>query len=409
MRKIGATIRGFGEYKISNNSILKGGMSPPMITNSVSNGAVIIRHREYLRDINARSAFTNLQFAINPGVQSTFPWLAQIAPSFEQYRFRGLVFEYKTMSADVVLSGASSTALGSIVMGTQYDVLDPPFDNKFEMENWEFTTSCKPSVTCLHPVECAKSQTPVTMLYIRTGPPPANADKRLYDLANFNIAVVGMQNVIDSGTFDAIGELWCSYEIELYKPRLVEDVTSSYAHFSNRTPGTGELAIGNPSQQYAFGSINGQPDGTNFLPLAASNTTLPCYIQVNTATTSSKLVITDSIGKKLWCSIQWWWGSGITALSAFTFPTLTSGMLTNGTLINLTGNGTSGQPNSNYTMAGHDLDTATPTTRKSLVTLSWAMEIKNDYFEMFLGGFTWTGNATSGWDLIITELGPDPQ
>jgi hypothetical protein len=212
-------IRGFGDYKVSGNSLMCGGMTVPEVVNSVKNAGIIIRHKEYLADIDASTTFNLNSYPINPGMIQTFPWLSQVAPNFEQYKFRGILFEFKSLSSDSVLSSATSSALGAVIMSTQYDVLDPPFTNKFNMENYEFANSTKPSLSMIHPIECAKSQTSVSELYIRDGPVPTGADQRLYDLGMFSIATVGMQ--ASSGV---AGELWVTYEVELYKPKLIEDL-----------------------------------------------------------------------------------------------------------------------------------------------------------------------------------------
>lgn len=396
MRRLGATLRGFGSYHISTNSILKGGMSPPMITNSVSNGAVIVRHREYLTDIfpAADQSFKNLVRDINPGLQNCFPWLAQIAPAFQQYRFRGLVFEYKTTSADLSVTN-TNPALGTVIMATQYNALDTQFTNKYEMENWEFSTSCKPSVSCLHPVECAKSQTPVSLLWVRTGAVPDTGDARLYDLGNFNLATVG----VPGNGAGAIGELWVSYEIEFFKPQFREDVTTSFAHFSNRTAGGGELQIGNPQTTHPFGTLNGQPANTHFPPLAVTNSSLPCYLDP----TNDRIVITDSIGKNLIVYMRYYWGAGITPITNFVYPVLTATPAPNGQLPRL-------NLNVVWASGGTALDTNNPTTSTSVAECIAFLAIRAEtaYIDASFGGGTWTGNGTSGFDIWITELPSSP-
>lgn len=229
---LSALITGFGDYKIAENTLMTGGLDPPTVINSVKNGGVIVRHREYLQDINASTPFNITTLAINPGILTTFPWLSAIASHFEQYKFRGLLFEFKSLASDAVLSTATSSALGSVVMATQYNALNPPFINKFTMENYEFANSAKPSLSFIHPIECAKTDTSVQELYVRTGTPVAGSDLRLYDLGNFNIASVGMQ-----ASVGVCGELWCTYEIELLKPKLesIVDVQEQADHFQLNT------------------------------------------------------------------------------------------------------------------------------------------------------------------------------
>lgn len=400
MAKTGKTIRGFGDYHVGSNTILQGGMSPPMITNSVVNGGVIIRHREYLRDIPAATNFTNYEFPINPGISSSFPWLAQIATSFEQYRFRGLVFEFKSTSADNVLSGAASTALGTVVMGTKYNVLDEPFTNKFEMENWEFTSSCKPSLSCMHPIECAKSQTPVSMLYIRPGNQTTSSanvvgDLRLYDLCNFNLAVIGMQN---SGP-GFIGELWCTYEVELYKPKLEEDISTNFAHF-DAILGQG---LGYPNSLLPLGNLNGNPVGTKFYPSPATNSTLPCYIVPDTVNVpggaKGRLHITDCIAKRLMIMLCYHWPTGITPITGYTPLALEITYCQGIERI------TAFESDSLYEFSAAQFPS--PTTTVSHVIYSTIVEITSDDAWIAFDGFSYSGNGTSNYDFWITELGPN--
>lgn len=207
-------ITGFGEYHIEKNSILEGGMSPPQVINTVSKGGFIVRHREYIADVNASSTFTNKAYDINPGLRGSFPYLSQIAKAFELYRLRGLVYEFKSMSSDAVLSTSASSALGTVAMATQYNSLSNPFTNLIALQNHEFSNASKPSCDFYHPVECKKSLTAVSELYVRTGAVESNADIRLYDIGQFNIATSGMQNATG-----VIGQLWCTYEIEFYQAK----------------------------------------------------------------------------------------------------------------------------------------------------------------------------------------------
>lgn len=182
-----------------------------------SDNGVIIRHREYMGDIAPTEEFTVLAYQINPGNSACFPWLSTIATSFEQYKIRGLVFEFLSTSSDAVLSDGANTSLGTVIMGTEYNSLATGFTTKSQMLNHENSVQVKPSNSMLHMIECNKNQSPLTNLYIRdvNDVSQANADPRLYDLGIFQIATQGMQ-----GSTGNIGGLWCSYEIELFKPQI---------------------------------------------------------------------------------------------------------------------------------------------------------------------------------------------
>jgi len=121
------------------------------------------------------------------------------------------VYEFKSTSADALNS--TNTALGAVIMSTEYDLAKSPFTTKMQMENYEFTSSCKPSCSMLHPIECDPAQTPIPTQYVRNSNSTVY-DKRLTDLGLFQIATYGMQAAA------VIGELWVTYEIELLKPRV---------------------------------------------------------------------------------------------------------------------------------------------------------------------------------------------
>lgn len=211
--------------------MLVAGQGIPEIKNSKT--GVIIRHKEYLADIPASILFNLNSFPLNPGMSKTFPWLSQIATAFEEYEFRGLIFEFKSMSSDAVLSASTSSSLGTVIMATQYDTADPDFADKVQMENHEFSNSSKPSLSFLHPIECARGQTPVTRLYTRNESISNAEDLKLYDLGKFEIATQGMQAA--SG---AAGELWCSYEIKFFKPQLYQYLGSAQLadHWQGQNP-----------------------------------------------------------------------------------------------------------------------------------------------------------------------------
>jgi len=210
-----ARLTGYGSYSVKRNVLLNEGLSPPRIRNRTSAHATTVRHREYVQDITSHNAFTLLSFALNPGQSETFPWLAQLAANYEEFDIEGMIFEFKSLASD---APTASFALGSVIMATSYNASNPNFQNKQQMENYEFASSCKPSCSMLHPIECDPHQNPISELYVRTGSVPAGQDQRLYDLGNFQIAVVGMPTSFNG---QVIGELWCSYQIALYKPKLV--------------------------------------------------------------------------------------------------------------------------------------------------------------------------------------------
>jgi len=214
-------LTGFGDYKVRTNSIVTGVAYDSLPRFSPMKDGTRLRHREYLGDVITSGnpgEFDITTYPIQPGVRATFPWLSQLAENFDEYTIHGMVFEFKSNSYDALAS--TNTASGTVIMTTQYNVLNPPFLNKVGMEQYEFTCSDKPSKSFLHPVECARIETPTSVLTTRTAT-PSTGDLRLFDWGNFNIATVGMQ-----GTSVNVGELWVTYDITLYKPKLSPEVNN---------------------------------------------------------------------------------------------------------------------------------------------------------------------------------------
>lgn len=199
---------------------------PPSVVNH-PDGRVIIRHAEYLEDVPSATAFAIATYPLNPGMQQTFPWLSRIAQNFEEWLPRGIFFEFKTTSSDMIVTGSTTPALGQISMATQYNSLDSNFANNVQLLNYENASTCKPSQNLRHYVECKRSQTVMDEMYIRTGSIPPNADLRLYDLGKTSVSASNMQ-----ADGKMMGQLWISYEIELRKPKIPQDpIDGNAAHF----------------------------------------------------------------------------------------------------------------------------------------------------------------------------------
>lgn len=205
-------VTGFGDYNVRKNSLVFNRDAVPEFSNNNERCTMVV-HREYITDIVGSEAFNLQEFRINPGVAETFPWLSAIAENYEQYVVQGMIFEFKTTSATAVAS--TNTALGTVVMATQYNSLSPSFINKQQMENYEFGCSTVPSQSLLHPIECDPTQTQCGGIFnVNAQVEPTEGDKRLYDVGRFSIATVGMQAA------STIGELWVTYKICFLKPRL---------------------------------------------------------------------------------------------------------------------------------------------------------------------------------------------
>lgn len=220
---------GFGRYSIRKNSLMT-----QNIAQFADNGSMTFAHREFVTDVFTSVDFANTGYLINPGNPQLFPWLSRIAQNYEEFEFLGLIFEFKSMSADAV--GSTNTGLGTLIMATDYDVVDANYATKQEMEIADFATSDAPCYHQIHPVECDPKQNVMKKMFVQTATTLAGYpdDPRFSVLGNFQIAAVGAQSP------SRAGELWVSYHIRLSKPQLARGIaaqpaTHLRAHVTNST------------------------------------------------------------------------------------------------------------------------------------------------------------------------------
>jgi hypothetical protein len=234
---------GVGAYgDVDSNDLVHGGSDDSMAIAQVNpsmeddSGDVIMSHSEFIGNVvatasipggaapfqqyTAQSTFSNTVYPINPGLQSSFPFLCQLAQNYTMYKLEGIIYQYKPLSGE---GGGATNALGKIIMATDYDPMAVPFINSVQMENYQYSQSCKPSLAARHGVETASSQGITEMKYVRTG--TSNRDKSftdygLFQLATEGIPVTGLQTADPQIMTNNIGELWVSYKVRLSRANL---------------------------------------------------------------------------------------------------------------------------------------------------------------------------------------------
>jgi hypothetical protein len=184
-----------------------------------SGQSVVVRHKEMLCEVVGASAFTvQRSFVLNPGIVQTFPWLSRIAGCFQEYTIKGMVFHYVPTSGTY---NAASPSLGSVLLQTSYRSNDTPPASKVEMLNEYCSNESVPSEPFAHPIECDPKENPFNVQYVRSGILPAGETQLMYDLGTTHLATSG------SPVGAVLGDLWVTYEVELRKPILDSNVTSS--------------------------------------------------------------------------------------------------------------------------------------------------------------------------------------
>lgn len=365
-------VTGFGDYKVNRNSLLTATDRLPSFRNH--SAGTSIQHREFLGDVITASVaggFKITTYPIQPALLGSFPWLSASAENYQEYRLNGCIYEFKSNSYNALSS--TNTAAGTVVMATNYNVLDDPFTNKFQMEQTQYVSSCKPSENLMHPIECAKLETPTSILFTRSNP-SAPGDFRLYDWGNFSIATVGQQ-----GTSTNIGELWVTYDITLLKPKLngIADVYDHYIlqvlYFVPGGPGYfGTTSSGHPALKtqdsdmgtYLTNTANPNSQDTINWPAGYYGKVAVIYRSEIKSTAAASLATPYAFVPS----------AGVTGITAFANGTAT----TNEGLLPMVYNANGG------------------------TTLIIFLEIKNGGSLQFTGGTT-AGTSTSG-DLIILAL-----
>ena len=204
---------------MSPNQPIVGGTSSLNRSPREVEGAVNVRHREFIGDVSTGLSLlpaTQL-LLLEPTQSATFPWLSKLAVNFEQWVPHGIVFEYIPTSGNAVSS--TNASLGSISMATQYDITAASFASKQQLLNHYFASSASPATAQTHPIECALDERPTPVLYTAAGVgrrplPNPQPELQLYFLGFTTILGVGSQSAYVGG------ELWVTYDISLLKPRV---------------------------------------------------------------------------------------------------------------------------------------------------------------------------------------------
>jgi hypothetical protein len=171
---------------------------------STSNENTLVCHSEYITDILQQENFTVTEFSINPGLISSFTWLSSVAPNYERYRFRRLRFRYEVLS--------STNTTGKVFFVPNFNVQDPPPENKAEALSYEYAVGSQPWIQFGVSIPKRYLET-YNEYFVRTGMLPNGADIKTYDVLNLYICTEGA-----TSNNLTIGEFWIDYEIELVNP-----------------------------------------------------------------------------------------------------------------------------------------------------------------------------------------------
>jgi hypothetical protein len=174
----------------------------PKINNGLK--SVRISHRELVGTINGNTTFGATAFALNPGLATTFPWLATVASAYEQYAFRKLRFHYVTRCA--------TSYNGSILLAPEYDALDAAPTSEVFASMMNGAVEDAPWRDQNLDFVIADMHSTGPRKFIRTGAITAS-DLKAYDVGQLFVCAIGCADA------NAVGKLWVDYEVEFFVPQ----------------------------------------------------------------------------------------------------------------------------------------------------------------------------------------------
>ena len=219
---------GFGDYTVRQNSVMQRSMAGVSGKDSsfdpTGSARIRLRRRECVGVINAPAdpaSFNSTTLRIQATNSTLMPWGGGIALLFQEYQFHGGVFSFESTFSNYSAAGP----LGTVVMSTQYNAADRPFQDVDAMLNSAFRTSGNPSENLNHGLECDPNLQDAKFLKCRnhandwSSQAPNN-----YDFGNFTIATVGLPAACANAQ---IGRLYFTYDLELLLPRVADPLIPS--------------------------------------------------------------------------------------------------------------------------------------------------------------------------------------
>lgn len=164
----------------------------------------VITHSELVRELSSTTDFEVVEILLNPGLESTFPWLATQAGSWEFYRFRSLVVHYEPL-----LSTAHD---GLMAMAVEYSVgSSRPPDLKTLMA-YQGARSCPVWQKCQMSLDIKSGFPSGGFKYVRHNIEPD--DPKLYDCGALMVVVRKPQVSVSAAL------LRITYTVEFKTPQV---------------------------------------------------------------------------------------------------------------------------------------------------------------------------------------------
>ncbi len=186
-----------------------------------------IRHRELVTTVTGTAAFTVSQYSINPGIQSTFNWLSQIAVNWERYHINKMFFEY--------IPRCATTEVGNVTIAPDYDANDSAPLSSTALLNYQNAVDDVPWKQIICHINPPSSDS-IPSRYVRIGALATGLDITLYDAGTLNIAT-------ENTSTNSLGKLFVEYDITFSIPQSLAPGESNQMGVFYNSTSTG-VAIG---------------------------------------------------------------------------------------------------------------------------------------------------------------------
>jgi len=166
-----------------------------------------VQKREYITTLHGSTSFNvSASYHINPGLDTTFPWLWETAVKWQQYKFHRFRAFY--------ISRASTSTPGSVIISPEYNISDGiPTDKREALDTQDAVVDntwkelqCDMDIKAMFGIGPRKQ--------VRRG--PISSDLATYDSAIVSFCTDGQSNT------NAIGEIWFEYDVEFFVPQSTQ-------------------------------------------------------------------------------------------------------------------------------------------------------------------------------------------
>jgi len=181
----------------------------------LNDGGVIVEHREFLGNFMTHSTAHMTRYDVNPGDDSTFPWLSTIASGYEKFQVMSMSVQYKPT--------CSTITNGQFMGYVEYDVEDElQADPKTVLNMFE---SVSGNLWSPHTLSVKSSKFNQAKSYLIRTKYTQYGTKLLYDPCSIMIGS-------DADFTGITGQIWISYKIRLLVPSTDNQVLCRNSFFT---------------------------------------------------------------------------------------------------------------------------------------------------------------------------------